>query len=445
MALIRINRRKFIKTASYSGVGFAILASGSLANSPSSKLNIALIGCWGRGSAHWDVLAAQNVVALCDVDEKNMALAAEKFPRASRYVDWRKCLEQKDIDAVLIATTDFTHAHISTWAMNRGYHVYCEKPLANSVEEARTVRATYLKNKSKLATQLGTQRHAFENFPRLRELVQDGAIGEIDSAHVWSNRQLPKPGYPPLSGKPPKHLHYDLWIGPSPFHPYNPEYFAGRGPGWNCLQWNMYWDFGNGQLGDMGTHTMDLVWNAMDLEFPATAEAKGDPFNPEVTPVEMNASWSFNLKNRKKPLRISWHQGGSMPSSPLEFVDLDKIKHGALFKGEKGFIVSSFGERIVIPYGKQADFTYYKRRPESELLPGINGFQEQWINACKGEGATSCDFDYAGRMCEMLMLGMAAYRSGEKLNYDAQVGKSDSELANGYFTRQYREGWPLNG
>ncbi|MCX5769634.1 MAG: Gfo/Idh/MocA family oxidoreductase, partial [Candidatus Hydrogenedentes bacterium] len=216
-----IARRQFLKGAA-AGAGLLILPSGTMfgANAPSNKLNIALIGAYGRAMAHYDGLATENVVALCDVDEEHLALAAEKFPKAKQYVDWRKCLDQKNLDAVVCCTPDHTHAFVSTWAMNRGLHVYCEKPLGNSVEEARVVRATYLKNKGKLATQCGTQRHELENFNRVRELILDGAVGELKAVHAWGTRQIRRPGYLPAAGKPPKTLHFDLWLGPSPEHPY---------------------------------------------------------------------------------------------------------------------------------------------------------------------------------------------------------------------------------
>ena len=237
-----MKRRQFLKSIAFSGAAGLILPRTTLfgANAPGNKLNIALLGTWGRGGAHFDAISTENVVALCDVNEEHLAGAAKRWPNAKTYVDWRELLDkQKDVNAVVCCTLDHTHAFVANWAMNRGLHVYCEKPLANSVEEARVVRANYLKNKSKLATQCGTQRHAIENFNRVREMIRDGAVGELQDVSVWGNRQLPKPGYLPADGEPPKHLHYDLWLGPSPFHPYNPGYFSG-GPGANCLQWNMY-------------------------------------------------------------------------------------------------------------------------------------------------------------------------------------------------------------
>src|SRR6188508_150499 len=315
-----MKRRQFLKSAGMIGASTLILPRTRLfgADAASNKLNVALIGTWGRGEAHFGGLSTENVVALCDVDEKHLAFGAEKLkcPKAKQYVDWRECLEQKDIEAVVCCTADHTHAFIANWAMNRGKHVYCEKPLANSVEEARVVRANYLKNKNKIATQCGTQRHEHENFNRVRELILDGAIGKLESCAAWGNRQIPKPGYLPAAGDPPKHLHHDLWIGPSPFHPYNPGYFSG-GPGANCLQWNMYWDFGNGQIGDMGSHTMDLVWNAVDAGLPTSAEAKSsEQLNSDVTPVECESHFEHPANDWRGPITVNWYQGGAMPKSP---------------------------------------------------------------------------------------------------------------------------------
>jgi len=442
-----IERRQFLQTAAAAGAGLLVLPSGTLlgAKAPSNKLNIALIGAYGRAMAHYRVLSTQNVVALCDVDETHLALAAEKFPKAKHYIDWRKCLERKDLDAVVCCTADHTHAFVANWAMNRGLHVYCEKPMANSVEEARIVRATYLKNKDKLATQVGTQRHADENFNRVRELILDGAVGELKAVHVWGNRQLRKPGYLAAEGTPPKTLHYDLWIGPSPYHPYNPGYFSGE-PGVNCLSWNMYWDFGSGQVGDMGSHTMDLAWNALDAGLPTAAEATGDPFNPEVSPVELKAAFDIPANGWRPAVPVIWYQGGAMPSPPAECVDLNKIDHGAMFKGEKGFVVAGFTNRLVIPYGKEADLTYYKPRPKEKLIPDMGGFQEEWINACKGNLKTSCDFDYSGKLIEMMLLGLVAYRVGKKLEYDGANGRvTNSPEGNDLLRRQYRKGWTLDG
>ena len=443
-----MKRRQLLRSAVATGAGFFILPSGLRAgkNAPSNKLNIALIGIWGRGLAHYDSLSEENVVALCDVNEKRFPDALKRFPNAKTYVDWRKCLEQKDLDAVVICTADHCHAFVANWALNRGLHVYCEKPLAVSVEEARVVRANWMTKKGKLATQVGMQRHAMQNFNRVRELIRDGSIGELQAAFAWGNRQIRRDGYLPAQGSPPSDFHYDLWLGPSPEHAYNPGYFSG-GPGANCLQWNMFWDFGAGQIGDMGSHTMDLLWNAVDATLPTTAEAKGEKFNPDVTPVECESHFEHPANDWRGPITISWYQGGVMPNSPRKFIDLKGIGHGAMFKGTKGFLISDFDSRLVIPFGDNADLTYYKPRTAETVLPNIGHFQKQWFEACKDPSKkTACDFEYSGNMIEQMLLGLVAYRVGKKLEYDGKTGQvTNAPEANQWLSRKYRDGWALNG
>jgi len=446
-----LNRRKLIKTAAATGAGLLVLPSGLRAatNGPNNKLNIALIGVWGRGLAHYDALAEENVVALCDVNEKRFPDALKRFPGAKTYVDWRKCLDDckaLKLDAVVCCTADHTHAFIANWALNRDLHCYMEKPLGISVEEVRTARANWLPKKAKLATQVGMQRHAMPNFNRLRELIHDGAIGELSAAYAWGNRQIRRPGYLPAEGAPPEGFHFDLWLGPSPAHPFNPGYFGG-GPGANCLSWNMYWDFGVGQVGDMGPHTMDLVWNVVDATIPTSAEAKGEPFNPEVTPVTMEAHFEHPANAWRGPLRVSWYQGGAMPQSPKKYIDLKAIDHGAMFKGSKGYVVADFASRILLPFGDTADLTYYKPRPADKVLPPLGHFQKQWLEACKDPSKkTACDFEYSANMLEQQLLGLVAYRVGKKLKYDGQAGKvTNVPEANQYLARKYRPGWTLNG
>lgn len=442
-----LSRRNFVSTAA-AGAGFLILPSGHRlgAQTPSNKLNVGLIGVWGRGLAHYDSLSEENVVALCDVNEARFPDALKRFPGATTYVDWRKMLDQKDLDAVVICTADHTHAFVANWALNRDLHVYCEKPLAITVEEARTVRANWLTKKGKLATQVGMQRHANPNFNRVRELIRDGAIGELKSAYAWGNRQIRMDGYLIGDGAPPEDFHYDLWLGPSPYHPYNPEYFSGRA-GANCLQWNMYWDFGAGQIGDMGSHTMDLLWNAVDAKLPTTASAKGEAFNPDVTPVECESHFDHPANDWRGPITTSWYQGGVMPRAPKDFIDLNKIGHGAMFKGDKGFLVADFTSRLLLPYGDDSDLTYYTPRTKETVLPEIEHFQKQWFDACKNPTQkTACDFEYSGNMIEQMLLGLVAYRVGKKLEYDGAAGKvTNVPEANQYLGKEYREGWVLNG
>lgn len=441
-----MKRRNFVKSGASAGIGLMILPGSILSGKGANdKLNIALIGAHGRASQHYASLSGENVVALCDVDAGNMALAASKYPNARQYTDWRRCLEQKDIDAVLISTPDHHHAFISVWAMNRGLHVYCEKPLGDCVSEAREVRKTYLANKNKLATQHGTQRHAHENFDRVSELVRSGAIGELKEVQVWGNRTHNETGYRPAAGTAPKTLDWDLWIGPVNMHPYNPGYFGGM-PGANCLRWNMFHDFGSWQIGDMGSHTMDLAWNAIDAGLPVTAEANGDPYNPEVCPSDFHSLFDFPGNEWRGNITVEWFQGTLKPKSPHPAIDILKIGHGAMFRGTKGTLVADFTSRILIPATEGADMTYYQVPSGDKIAPPHGSFMGQWINACKGDLKTSCDFDYAGRMIETLMLGLAAHQAGKKLTYDPVRGVVTNDTgANDFLRKPYRKGWALNG
>ena len=441
-----INRRTFLSSTVAAGIGLTVLPGRArAAKGPGGKLNIALIGAHGRGSAHYGPLRRENVVALCDVKAENLALAAAEFPAARPYTDWRKCLEQKDLDAVVCCTPDHHHAFIAIWAMNRGLHVYCEKPLGDSVEEARAVRKVYLANRHRLATQHGTQRHAGENFDRVAEWVKGGAIGELQDVHAWGNRTHRQTAYRPASGSPPVSLDWDQWIGPVSMHPFNPAYVSGS-PGANCLQWNMFHDFGSWQVGDMGSHVMDLAWNALDAGSPTTASASGDPVNPDVCPSALRAVFDLPANDWRKEIRVAWYQGGPLPNSPSPAIDLAKIGHGVMFKGSKGVIVCDFTQRMLLPQGRDADMTYYTTPAPGQVTPRRGGFVEEWLQACRGDLKTSCDFDYAGRMIEMLLLGLVAHQAGADLAYDANAGRITNHAdANAFLAKTYRPGWTLNG
>lgn len=371
-----MQRRDLLKTAA-AAAGLTILKSGTLRgqNAPSNKLNVALFGVWGRGTAHYNVLRNENVVALCDVNDNRTKEALEIFPKAKTYWDWRRVMDQKDVEAVIICTADHHHAFIANWALNRNLNVYCEKPLGITVEEARTVRANYLSRRAKVATQHGTQRHAYPNFERLRELILDGAVGQLKTIHGWDSRQLPRPGYPAGEGMPPSFLHYEQWIGPSPYHPYSPQYFGGSS-GLNCLFWNMYRDFGVGQMGDMGAHTMDLLWNSIDAGAPTAIDIDrevSDKYDPNICPVKLKAHFEHPANSWRGPVEVVWYQGGLKPNAPKSYIDVAHIANGAIFEGTKGSIVADFTTRAIIPNNDDGDFTYYKRRSASELLPLVEG------------------------------------------------------------------------
>ncbi len=444
-----MKRRKFVKSVAATGAGLIILPGGILSGQgPNDKLNIALIGAHGRGSQHYRNLENENVVAICDVVADNMALAAKQYPNAKQYIDWRKCLEQKDLDAVFICTPDHHHAFISIAAMNRGLHVYCEKPLGECVIEAREVRKVFLANKGKLATQEGTQRHANENFDRIRELVHGGAIGDLQEVFTWGNRTHDKQHYLPAAGPAPKGIDWEQWIGPVQMHPFNPGYFGAR-PGAGCLLWNMYHDFGSWQVGDMGSHTMDLAWNTIDAtdSGPTSAVAEGDPWSPEVCPSDHHATFTIPPNSWRGEIKLHWYQGTLKPKLPTPAIDIARIGHGAMFTGTKGSIIADFTTRMILPVREGGDMTYYDSPRPATIAPPIGNFVHQWTAACRNPSMkTACDFDYSGRMIETLMLGLAAHQAGKELIYDPIEGRvTNDAIANDYLRKEYRKGWVLNG
>jgi len=435
----RINRRAFLKQSAKATAGVMLLRSGILkaGQSPSDKLNIAIIGVGGRGGGNMDSVKSENIVALCDVNDKNLGEAAKQFPSAKTYTDWRKCLEQKDIEAVVCSTTDHTHAFVNVWAMNRGKHVYCEKPLANSVYEAHLVRDTYLKNKNKLATQMGTQIHASDNYRRMVELVRNGAIGTVQEARIWCSR-TPKGGnYPPEVKPVPEHIHWDLWIGPSPFHPFNPEYLGG------CLSWNRFWDFGSGQIGDMGSHMIDMAYWALDLRLPTTCEAAGTPVNSDTCPEWLTAEWDHPANDWRPAVKVYWYDGGKKPGMPSPIFNREELFKGVIFTGDKGFLIADYDYRVLMLKG---DMTHYKSPKADELIPPSPGHHEEWIIACKTGKPTLCNFDYSGALIEHNLLALVAYRVGKKLEWDSKsIKATNCPEADQFIRKTYREGWILNG
>ena len=438
----QIKRRTFLKSSAAAGAGLMILKSGILkaGQSPNEKLNIAVIGVRGRGGANLNNVKSENIVALCDVNAKNLAAAAKEFPRAKTYEDWRKCLEQKDIDAVVCATTDHTHAFVNVWAMNRGKHVYSEKPLANSVEEAHMVRQTYLKNKNKIATQMGTQIHASDNYRRMVELIRNGAIGTPSEVRVWCSR-LPDGGsYLPEVKPVPEHINWDLWIGPSPIHPYNPGYIGG------CLKWNRFWDFGSGQIGDMGSHMIDMAYWGLDLKLPTTCKAEGTELNSDTCPRWLTAEWDHPSNDWRPAIKLYWYDGGKKPGMPSEAFNREKLFKGVLFKGDKGWLLADYSLRILMPRQNAGDMTHYKPPKPEELIPPSLGHHAEWIVACKTGKPTTCNFDYSGALIENNLLALVAYRVGKKLEYDAKNLKTvNCPEADQYIRKTYRKGWVLNG
>jgi predicted dehydrogenase len=438
----QIERRQFLKSSAAFGAGLMVIQSGILraGNSPNEKLNIAVIGVRGRGQADLNGVKSENIVALCDVNAKHLDAASKDFPKAKTYQDWRKCLEQKNVEAVVCATTDFTHAFVNVWAMNRGKHVYSEKPLANCVHEAHVVRETYLKNKHKLATQMGTQIHASDNYRRMVEFIRAGGIGTPQEVRVWCSRMPEGGSYLPEVKPIPDYIDWDLWIGPTHFHPFNPEYTTG-----GCLAWNRFWDFGSGQIGDMGSHMIDMAYWGFDLKLPTSCEAEGTPYNTDTVPQWLTAQWDHPANDWRPAVKVYWYDGGKKPGLPSKAFDRDWLFKGALFKGDKGWLLMDYGLRIFMPK-LDNDMTQYKSPRPQDLIPPSLGHHREWIVACKTGSPTTCNFDYSGALIHHNLLSLVAYRVGKKLEWDAKNVKAvNCPEADQYIYKTYRKGWVLNG
>lgn len=426
-----LTRRSFIQQSAL-GVAGLWLAGGQnlLARklSANDKLNIGVIGVANRGGANFQGVASQNIVALCDVDENYLRAAAQKLPQAKTYSDFRKLLDQKEIDAVVISTTDHTHAPATVMALKSGRHVYCEKPLTHTVSEARIVAE--LARKHKRVTQMGTQIHATGNYRRVVELVKSGAIGPVREVHnwagtVWAGRPLSKEPVPV-----PAHLSWDLWLGPAPKRPYDPAYVPAHWRGW--------WAFGGGTMADMGCHHIDLSYWALDLRHPISIEAEGPPVNSETCPEWLIVRYEFPARGPLPPVNLTWYNGGKRPRYFTEG-KLPKWGNGTLFVGEKGMLLADYDRHVLLPEKDFAGFV-----PPKPFIQESIGHHEEWIEACKMNGPTTCNFDYSGALTEAVLLGNVAYRVGQKLEWDAEKLKATNcPEARQFIQHRYRAGWKI--
>jgi len=428
------SRREFIQNSALAAAGTFLAGCHTAPRklSANEKLNIGIIGTNNRARANIAGVEHENIVALCDIDDTFLAAVKEKFPRAKTYNDFRKLLEQKDIDAVVISTADHTHAVATAAALHLGKHVYCEKPLAHTVYEARTIARLAGKYQDQ-ATQMGIQIHAGENYRRAVELVQSGAIGAVRECHVWCDRSLANSERPTDTPPVPRNLHWDLWLGPAPARPYHPAYLP--------KVWRHWWDFGEGILGDMGCHYMDLALWALQLECPnrpQTIEAEGPPVHPETTPEWLIVRYQFPARADLPPVELTWYDGGKRPRL-VEEGKTPNWRNGVLFVGEKGMLIADYTRRKLLPEAQFADF-----QGPGPLVRDSIGHHLEWLQACKTGEPTSCEFGYASVLTEAVLLGNVAYRTGEKLEWDGDnLRVKNSRQAMNYIHREYRKGWTL--
>lgn len=441
-----MNRRQFTKTATLAAAGVlgapAVLRGRNL----NDKLNVAIVAAGGRGGASLNAAAAsENIVALCDVNEANLNAAAARFPKARKFVDFRKMFDRpQEFDAVTVATCEHTHAMPTMLALKHKKHVFCEKPLTHDVWEARQIRLAAAE--AGVATQMGIQIHAGENYRQVVELIQTGAIGAVKEAHVWvsrawgwqsaeaaqRNRDIVQVTERPKDEMPvPPHLNWDLWIGPAPYRPYHEVYFPGP-------KWYRWWDFGNGTMSDLGSHFNDLPFWALKLVYPLTIEASGPAPHPEIAPASMQATYRFGARGDMPPVELTWYQGENKPEI-WKRGDIPKWGNGHLFIGEKGMLLSDYGKHVLLPETEFAEF----KRPEP-FIPRVKGHHAEWLEACKTGATCSANFEYSGWLTEANHLGNVAYRVGRKLEWDPrQMRATNAPEADPLIRCPYRDGWSL--
>ncbi len=426
------NRRDMLKTSAAVGAGFWLgTAPVARAASVNEKLNVACIGVGGRGGANVGGVSGENMVAVCDVDEKRAGGNFTKFPKAKKYQDFRKMLDEmeKSIDAVVISTPDHTHFHPARQAMLMGKHVYCEKPLAHSAWECREL--TKLAKKMDVATQLGNQRHAYGGMRRIVEAVRGGVIGDIKEVYCFIGGSRGMPAVPTEFPAVPAHLNWDLWLGPAKARPYSPAYCP--------YNWRFWWDFGTAETGNWGCHILDIPFWALKLKYPTRVDLDEVPeaaIDPQRTPKGMKTRLEFPAEDGHGKLALHWWHG----SSKEVFEKYNASGGGnTLFVGSKGTITADFNRHST----KMNDGSE-PAKVEETIAPSP-GFHREWIDACKGGPRASCDFvDYTGPLAEAVLLANAACRAGGGFDWDAKKFEaSGNPKVDDYIFSEFREGWKV--
>jgi len=465
----KITRREFIGSSAAAAAAFTIIPRSVLRTSgkpaPSERINLAFIGTGDMGMGNLNDLIRLpdvEVVALCDVAQVvdyshiefggkaglKVALETVKRHNAERnksgaskgcagYADFREMLDKETgIDAVVVSTPDHVHAVACMAAIKKGKHVYCEKPLTHSVYETRMV--TEAARKAGVATQMGNHGHSGEGIRLAVEWIRDGAIGPVRNVHGWTG--VGRADWVQTKGRPkerppvPETLDWDLWIGPVPFRPYHPAYAP--------YNWRGWWDFGTGAIGDMACHNLDPAFWALDLGSPISVEASCSGLNDEIVPFGALYSYEFPARGKMPPVTLKWYDGGLMPPRPRELEEGRRVGgEGVYFVGDKGvLLMGGWAESPrLVPESKMKA---YKRPPKA--IPRLKGHHRDWINACKGGDPATSNFDYAGPLTEMVLLGQVALRTGKKIVWDGPNLKAiNAPEADKYIKPAFREGWNL--
>lgn len=488
---VRWNRRDFLKTATLASgavvFGVPTLLRGQNLN---SKLNIATIGVAGKGVTDTDYCATENIYALCDVNTEHCAKQVAKYPQARFYRDYRVMLEEsgKNIDAVIVSTPDHFHAVAASAAMQMGKAVYCQKPLTQTVYEARYLRE--LARKKKLVTQMGNQGSSEDGLRRAVECIQDGLIGQVHEIHVWSNRPI----WPQGMGRPegsdtiPDTLDWDVWVGPAPMRPYKKEVYQ-------PFNWRGWLDFGAGALGDMACHTVNMPFRALNMGDPTEIEAQAlGGMNQESFPIGSKIRFEFPARKlvlpaergtfsrgkttiHQAPATLWWYDGGNpLADNPTKHdgtckppreltVAVEELRgevprSGCLLIGDKGsvfspddygtqFFVKLTGDEKFVHYGKHPAVEQYPQRIPRNIFKGDTDSKHhaEWIAAIKAEKPEDCysRFEIGGQLTEIMLLGCVALRVGHKIKWDGRkMRATNCPEAAQYIKREDRTGWFLS-
>lgn len=444
---LQANRRQFL-ASSVAAAAMAGTERAAHAIKANDKLNLAFVGVGGRGGGNLQEMVADggvNVAAICDVNLNTLNAVSERFPSARKYSDFRRLMDDlKDIDGVVVSSTEHTHAYATLPALQQGKPVYCEKPLTYNVAEAKRIMDEAAR--AKVATQMGTQIHAGANYRRVVELIQSGAIGPVTEAHVWTSRawglqseeDAKKNGdivwvtdRPKESSTPPKGIDWDLWIGPAPMRPFHEVYLPGP-------KWYRWWDFANGTMSDLGSHYNDLPFWALKLDSPQTIEAFGPKAHPEIAPASMTAVYEYGPRNDMPACKVSWYQGADKPQIWKE-KGIPNWDSGILFIGRDGMLLSDYDRHILLPEEKFASFEGPK-----PFLRTSPGHQKEWLEAVRTGSPTGSPFSYAGLLTIANHLGNVAYRAGKKLEWDPIALRArNCPEATQFIERTPRSGWSL--
>ncbi|MSR59500.1 MAG: Gfo/Idh/MocA family oxidoreductase [Planctomycetaceae bacterium] len=439
--LVRTSRRRFLKQVAVAGASLSFpAASWSRVLGANDRLRVASIGTGGKGWSDLTATAASphvQVVALCDIDEskEHLGRAAQQFPQAKTFTDWRKLFEQhKEFDAVIVSTPDHMHAPISLPAMQLGKHVQCQKPLTHTVVEARQMRLAA--RKYNVVTQMGNQIQSHEAYRTAVKLVHDGVIGKVREVHSWQSGGM---GWMLVDDRPagsepvPATVHWDEWLGVAPQRPWLPKIY-------HSFNWRAWQDFSNGQLGDFGCHILDPVFMALKLTAPLSIRAEAPAINREVWTKMSKVSYEFpgTELTADKTIKVTWYDGEGHFPSP-ESLGMKKFAlpgSGSVLLGESGTLVIPHVEMPrLLPEEKFADFKI--------PVVAARDHYVSWADACRGEDKTTSHFDYSGPLSETVLLGTIAIRlPGTTLSWNAEkLELAGSPHAQGLLTKSYRAGW----